>query len=186
MEEKKAKCQISGVDIPILDGMFCIDRSNGDVHFVAKGQKVSNDFYQVETKTLFSSPESTIDWLAHLYSKRWFDAEKFFSFIYKFRAHNRLYGMPLSTVPPQSYHLDAVHALLHELVENCHTKLGVDIETGSVILQFHHGRECECGATEPCNKPPILQMFIHRDKANSIGESLIQASKLAIQESLVC
>jgi hypothetical protein len=41
--------------------------------------------YHFEIDDFFRSPASTVDWLAHLGEKGWFDARDFFNMIHRFR-----------------------------------------------------------------------------------------------------
>jgi hypothetical protein len=41
--------------------------------------------YHFEIERFFHSPEATLDWLAHLSEKNWFDAEDFVRMMHRFR-----------------------------------------------------------------------------------------------------
>ncbi|MDD5407122.1 MAG: hypothetical protein PHE73_09315 [Sulfurovaceae bacterium] len=88
----KAKCQRTGKEIETKDGFFVSPGRSGDWEFISIDAPSKND-YNIAVEDLVKSPESLIDWLAHLSEKSWFSSEKFFDFMYKFRAENRLYNM---------------------------------------------------------------------------------------------
>jgi hypothetical protein len=48
--------------------------------------------YHFEIKDFFKSPASTIDWLAHLNEKAWFDANDFCDMMHRFREATDSYG----------------------------------------------------------------------------------------------
>jgi hypothetical protein len=48
--------------------------------------------YHFEIADFFKSPASTIDWLAHLSEKEWFDPHDFLAMIHRFRKATDSYG----------------------------------------------------------------------------------------------
>jgi hypothetical protein len=46
--------------------------------------------YHFKIERFFASPAATVDWLAHLSEKRWFDAEDFVGMMRRFRASTEL------------------------------------------------------------------------------------------------
>lgn len=45
-----------------------------------------NEMYYIEFRSFFANPQSTTDWLAHMYEKPWFNPEDFFAMLHRFRA----------------------------------------------------------------------------------------------------
>lgn len=41
--------------------------------------------YYIELNRIFSSSESTVDWLAHMHEKNWMDWKKFMDMMHRFR-----------------------------------------------------------------------------------------------------
>lgn len=50
------------------------------------------DGYIVEFARFFNSPAATVDWLAHLADKSWFDANKFCKMMERFRDETKCYN----------------------------------------------------------------------------------------------
>jgi len=48
--------------------------------------------YSIEIDRFFSSPASTVDWLAHLSEKDWFDANDFCRMLRRFRQATQSFG----------------------------------------------------------------------------------------------
>jgi hypothetical protein len=87
---KKLACECCGQDLPFLEGWFsCADMEAGQWRFVCR--VCPDGFYDVEAKRFFLSPQSTVDWLSHLFEKRWFDASKFLEFMHRLRANGGFY-----------------------------------------------------------------------------------------------
>ena len=87
----KAKCYRTGEEIEIVEGFFVSPGHSGEWEFVSIDAPSNND-YNVPVKGLTKSPESMIDWLAHISQKTWFSPQKFFEFIEEFRAKNGIYN----------------------------------------------------------------------------------------------
>ena len=49
--------------------------------------------YHFEIAEFFKSPTSTVDWLAHLHEKDWFDANDFCAMLHRFRKATGSYGI---------------------------------------------------------------------------------------------
>jgi hypothetical protein len=88
----KVKCQRTDKEIELKDGFFVSPRHTGEWEFVSVDAPSNND-YNIAVKGLVHSPEALVDWLAHISEKTWFSSEKFFKFMYNFRAENNLYNM---------------------------------------------------------------------------------------------
>ena len=88
----KVKCQRTNNEIELIDGFFVSPRHTGEWEFVSLDAPSNND-YNIAVKELVHSPEALVDWLAHISEKTWFSSEKFFKFMYNFRAVNNLYNM---------------------------------------------------------------------------------------------
>lgn len=43
------------------------------------------EFYYIQLTAYFKSPAATVDWLAHMHEKNWFDASDFLEMIHRFR-----------------------------------------------------------------------------------------------------
>lgn len=48
--------------------------------------------YYIMLEGFFKSPASTVDWLAHMYEKTWFEPNDFFDMIDRFREATQSYG----------------------------------------------------------------------------------------------
>jgi hypothetical protein len=55
--------------------------------------------YSVEIDRFFDSPSSTVDWLAHLHEKAWFQADDFFDMLDRFRTSTDSFGQGSYKVP---------------------------------------------------------------------------------------
>lgn len=88
----KVKCQRTNLEIELNDGFFVSPGHGGEWEFISVDASSIND-YSIAVKDLINTPEGLVDWLAHLSEKSWFSANKFFEFMYKFRAENKLYNM---------------------------------------------------------------------------------------------
>jgi hypothetical protein len=64
----------------------------GNSIFVSREAPEGMTDYGLEIWDFFKSPASTVDWLAHLSEKAWFDADDFFAMIYRFRKATDSYG----------------------------------------------------------------------------------------------
>jgi hypothetical protein len=53
--------------------------------FVSTGAPEDANEYHLEIDDFFKSPASTVDWLAHLSGKDWFDAKDFCAMMTRFR-----------------------------------------------------------------------------------------------------
>lgn len=60
--------------------------------------------YHFEIADFFKSPGATIDWLAHLHEKPWFDANDFCAMLHRFRKETDSFGA-LSVCQPAGLHL---------------------------------------------------------------------------------
>ena len=89
---KTAKCERTGKAIPIEDGFFVAEPGTGSWQFIAKGSPENHGDYDIAVSDLIKSPESLVDWLAHLRQKSWFDPAAFFDFFVRFRKDNSLFG----------------------------------------------------------------------------------------------
>jgi hypothetical protein len=58
----------------------------GNWVFVSMEAPESLSDYTFEIDDFFKSPSSTVDWLAHLHEKAWFDANDFCAMLHRFRA----------------------------------------------------------------------------------------------------
>jgi hypothetical protein len=89
---KTAKCERSGEQILLSDGLLVCNASMGEWSFVSIDASENTFDYYIELTALVKSPEALVDWLAHLGEKSWFKSEKFFAFFEKFRRENNLFG----------------------------------------------------------------------------------------------
>jgi hypothetical protein len=55
--------------------------------------EVDQGGYEIEIDRFFDSPASTVDWLAHMREKDWFDANEFCDMLHRFRAVTDSYGV---------------------------------------------------------------------------------------------
>lgn len=84
-------CDHCKKEICLFDGwLSCPDVNAPDWQFVCKD--CPDGFYDIPASRFFHSAGSTIDWLAHLIEKRWFDPPKFFEFMDRLRANGGFYG----------------------------------------------------------------------------------------------
>jgi hypothetical protein len=65
---------------------------NGRWMFVSTVAHELPDEYHFEIDRFFNSPRSTVDWLAHLHEKTWFDANDFCEMMDRFRIVTGSYG----------------------------------------------------------------------------------------------
>lgn len=68
-----------------MKGYFsCPDLEEGEWQFICTD--CPDGEYNFSTLTFFESPRATVNWLAHLHEKRWFDPSKFFDFMQRLRS----------------------------------------------------------------------------------------------------
>ena len=89
---KLVKCSRTGKEIPLIEGFFVADPSNGSWSFVQESACEIVGDYNIPVSALISTPEAFVDWMAHINEKAWFDAKKFVDFFTKFRKVNQLYN----------------------------------------------------------------------------------------------
>lgn len=61
------------------------DPQNPKWEFVGRCRLRGTDFYDIEIDRFFKSPEETVDWMAHMSEKRWFDPADFFKMMWRLR-----------------------------------------------------------------------------------------------------
>jgi hypothetical protein len=61
--------------------------------FVSTEVEEKPDEYHFRIDDFFKSPRATVDWLAHLHEKGWFDANDFFAMMHRFREETHSYGV---------------------------------------------------------------------------------------------
>jgi hypothetical protein len=84
-------CNLCHKELNLLDGYFsCPDPDKAEWQFVCRA--CPDGVYDFSASRFFRSPESTVDWLAHLQEKRWFSPVKFFEFMDRLRANGGFYG----------------------------------------------------------------------------------------------
>jgi hypothetical protein len=64
----------------------------GEWLFVSTEAPEDLNEYHFEIERFFRSPQATIDWLAHLHEKEWFDANDFCAMMRRFREATGSYG----------------------------------------------------------------------------------------------
>jgi hypothetical protein len=64
----------------------------GNWIFVSEASPEQMTDYCFEIADFFKSPAATVDWLAHLAEKAWFDADDFLSMIHRFREATGSFG----------------------------------------------------------------------------------------------
>ena len=82
----KPKCEVCKKEIATSFSVLADDRWIFASQCVADEEK-----YYVEFERFFSSPASTVDWMAHLQEKRWFDTGSWFQMMRRFRAATKSY-----------------------------------------------------------------------------------------------
>ena len=92
MTKKYAKCQRTDKEILLSDGFYIGAPSTGEWCFVCKDAPENPGDYPIAVSDLTKSPESLVDWMAHLNEKTWFNPKKFFEFFEDFRKKNQLYN----------------------------------------------------------------------------------------------
>ena len=89
MSNTKAKCERTGRLIPLSEGAYVAAPGTGEWAFIAADAEQPND-YAVPVARLSQSPESLVDWLAHMPEKPWFDPKKLVDFFTRLRNQNDL------------------------------------------------------------------------------------------------
>lgn len=92
MKTITAKCSTTGQEILLNKGYFVAVIETGEWKFISNEAPETSGLYQVRIADIIKSPQAFVDWMAHLYEKSWFNADKFFRFLTTFRAENKLYG----------------------------------------------------------------------------------------------
>ncbi len=82
-----AECNVTHNKIPLIDGAF-VAKKDGSWYFVTIEEANSISDYGFPCKRIFSSPEASISWVAHLTTKPWFNPEKFAKFMHDFAHKN--------------------------------------------------------------------------------------------------
>ena len=79
-------CEICKKKVTLLEGYFsCPGIDNGEWQFICLN--CPDGEYTFSTVAFFESPKATINWLSHLYEKKWFKPDKFFEFMERLRAN---------------------------------------------------------------------------------------------------
>jgi len=77
------RCESCGRQTDFLAGFFV--HSFRERRWRFECQACPGDDYDITIRQFFSSPGSTVDWLAHLSEKRWFNAGRFLEFVHRVR-----------------------------------------------------------------------------------------------------
>ncbi len=91
MKSETATCERTGNKLPLAEGFFVATPGTGEWVFICKDAPEHHSDYSVLVGDLVKSPESLIDWMAHLNEKTWFNSKKFFDFFTRLRKENNLY-----------------------------------------------------------------------------------------------
>lgn len=80
-----AVCERTGKTIPLAQGILGASEVTGVWYFACQDIKPPNGEYHTSLEKLTRSPADFVDWMAHLKSKTWFDADKFMDFFIRLR-----------------------------------------------------------------------------------------------------
>lgn len=89
---KTAKCDRTKKDIELSKGFLVADPKTGEWYFLSKDAPEEVGDYNVPVAELLKSPETFVDWMAHLNEKSWFRPKEFFQLFDRLRSENNLYG----------------------------------------------------------------------------------------------
>ena len=91
MKSATARCERSGRELLLSDGAFVANTSSRQWYFVAADEVRAEGEYPVPVSALLKSPETFIDWMAHLQEKPWFDGPSFLEFFSRLRRHANVF-----------------------------------------------------------------------------------------------
>lgn len=92
MKFKTAKCERTNEEILLSDGYFVANPLTREWSFSSIDAPEHLADYIIPVSSICKSPESLVDWLAHINEKTWFDAANFMNFFTKFRLNNNLFN----------------------------------------------------------------------------------------------
>ena len=86
---KQPKCEACGKESAFA---FTVLRKGGKYTWRFTGECTSDvDYYYAEFYRFFASSAATVDWLAHLSEKEWFNAKDFVQMMWRFRKATESY-----------------------------------------------------------------------------------------------
>jgi len=89
--KRKPICEMCGEAKAIEFNFFLSTNGETKCHF-ACGSLLEPEMYSITIERFFQSPAHTINWLAHLSEKNWFDPDNFFEMMTRFRQATNSFG----------------------------------------------------------------------------------------------
>ena len=85
MKKPGIKCFTCGKTILLTEGYFESNGLEGNKAWTFQCEDCPKKSYYIPAKEFFSSPEETIDWLAHMSEKVWFSPRAFLDMMERLR-----------------------------------------------------------------------------------------------------
>ena len=79
--QRLAICERTKKQIPLSEGLFVANTETGQWSFISKDAPEKSNDYDIAIDKLVMNPDKFVEWVSHLYDKKWFKAEPFIKFI---------------------------------------------------------------------------------------------------------